>query len=39
MAADVVAVHGQLDIARASVVGWSDGGEIALKLGIGIPSG
>lgn len=34
MAADVVAVLDKLAIQRASVVGWSDGGEIALKLGI-----
>jgi pimeloyl-ACP methyl ester carboxylesterase len=37
MAADVVAVLDQLSIARASVVGWSDGGEIALKLAIKFP--
>jgi len=35
MAADVIAVLDKLTIKRASVVGWSDGGEIALKLGIG----
>ena len=35
MAADVIAVLDKLAIERASVVGWSDGGEIALKLGIG----
>ena len=35
MAADVIAVLDKLDIRRASVVGWSDGGEVALKLGIG----
>jgi pimeloyl-ACP methyl ester carboxylesterase len=34
MAADVIAVLDKLSIKRASVVGWSDGGEIALKLGI-----
>ena len=34
MAADVIAVLDKLAIERASVVGWSDGGEIALKLGI-----
>lgn len=34
MAVDVIAVLDQLAIQRASVVGWSDGGEIALKLGI-----
>jgi len=37
MAADVVAVLDQLAIERAAVVGWSDGGEVALKLGIGFP--
>lgn len=37
MAGDVVAVLDKLAIARASVVGWSDGGEIALKLGIAFP--
>jgi len=37
MALDVIAVLDQLEVARASVVGWSDGGEIALKLGIGFP--
>ena len=37
MALDVIAVLDKLEIARASVVGWSDGGEIALKLGIGFP--
>jgi pimeloyl-ACP methyl ester carboxylesterase len=37
MATDVVAVLDHLNIARASVVGWSDGGEIALKLGINFP--
>jgi pimeloyl-ACP methyl ester carboxylesterase len=34
MAEDVVAVMDALDIKKASVVGWSDGGEVALKLGI-----
>ncbi|MEO7732203.1 MAG: alpha/beta hydrolase [Kofleriaceae bacterium] len=34
MASDVIAVLDKLEIKRASVVGWSDGGEIALKLGI-----
>ena len=34
MAKDVIAVLDQLEIKRASVVGWSDGGEIALKLAI-----
>jgi pimeloyl-ACP methyl ester carboxylesterase len=37
MAADVVAVLDHLNIARASVVGWSDGGEVALKLAIKFP--
>jgi len=37
MAADVVAVLDHLSIARASFVGWSDGGEVALKLGIKFP--
>lgn len=37
MAGDVVAVLDKLAIKRASVVGWSDGGEIALKLGIEFP--
>ncbi|HMG56158.1 MAG TPA: alpha/beta hydrolase [Kofleriaceae bacterium] len=35
MAADVIAVLDKLAIKRASIVGWSDGGEIALKLAIG----
>ena len=35
MALDVIAVLDRLAIRRASVVGWSDGGEVALKLGIG----
>jgi pimeloyl-ACP methyl ester carboxylesterase len=37
MAADVIAVMDKLAIKRASVVGWSDGGEVALKLGIAFP--
>lgn len=37
MAGDVVAVLDKLAIQRASVVGWSDGGEVALKLGIAYP--
>jgi pimeloyl-ACP methyl ester carboxylesterase len=37
MASDVVAVLDHLNIPRASIVGWSDGGEIALKLGIRFP--
>ena len=38
MANDVVAVLDKLEIAHASIVGWSDGGEVALKLGIGYPA-
>jgi pimeloyl-ACP methyl ester carboxylesterase len=34
MAEDVIAVMDGLKISRASIVGWSDGGEVALKLGI-----
>ena len=37
MATDVIAVLDQLKIERASIVGWSDGGEVALKLGIRYP--
>jgi pimeloyl-ACP methyl ester carboxylesterase len=37
MAEDVVAVMDVLKLPRASVVGWSDGGEVALKLGIAHP--
>lgn len=37
MALDVVAVLDKLALKKASVVGWSDGGEIALKLGIAAP--
>ena len=37
MATDVIAVLDHLNIERASVVGWSDGGEVALKLGIKFP--
>ena len=37
MASDVVAVMDSLKIERASIVGWSDGGEVALKLGIQHP--
>ena len=37
MATDAIAVLDHLHIARASVVGWSDGGEVALKLGIKFP--
>jgi pimeloyl-ACP methyl ester carboxylesterase len=34
MAADVIDVMDALKVERASIVGWSDGAEIALKLGI-----
>ena len=34
MATDTLAVMDHLKIAKAAIVGWSDGGEIALKLGI-----
>ena len=37
MASDVIAVMDTLAIKRASLVGWSDGGEIALKLAIAHP--
>jgi pimeloyl-ACP methyl ester carboxylesterase len=37
MAEDVVAVMDALTVQRASIVGWSDGGEVALKLGIAHP--
>ncbi|HEY1558651.1 MAG TPA: alpha/beta hydrolase [Kofleriaceae bacterium] len=37
MAADVLAVLDHLKVERASLVGWSDGGEIALKLAITHP--
>jgi pimeloyl-ACP methyl ester carboxylesterase len=37
MATDVIAVLDKLEIKRAAVVGWSDGGEVALKLAIGFP--
>jgi len=38
MASDVVAVMDALEIDRASMVGWSDGGAIALDLGINYPA-
>lgn len=38
MASDVVAVMDELAIERAALVGWSDGGEIALKLAIEHPT-
>ena len=34
MAGDVIAVMDQLKLEKAAIVGWSDGGEIALKLGV-----
>ncbi len=34
MAADVIAVLDGLGVAKAAIVGWSDGGAIALELGI-----
>lgn len=37
MATDVIAVMDHLKVERAAIVGWSDGGEIALKLGIHHP--
>jgi len=37
MADDVLAVMDHLEISKASFVGWSDGGEIALKLAIHYP--
>ncbi|MDB4957242.1 MAG: catD 3 [Myxococcales bacterium] len=37
MASDVIAVMDHLQLERASMVGWSDGGEVALKLGIQYP--
>jgi pimeloyl-ACP methyl ester carboxylesterase len=37
MASDVVAVMDKLEIKRAAIVGWSDGGEVALLLGIHYP--
>jgi len=37
MADDVIAVMNKLEIPRASIVGWSDGGEIALKIAIKYP--
>ena len=37
MAKDVVGVMDHLDVEHAAIVGWSDGGEIALKLAITHP--
>jgi pimeloyl-ACP methyl ester carboxylesterase len=34
MASDVLAVMDHLGLDKAAIVGWSDGGEIALKLGV-----
>jgi pimeloyl-ACP methyl ester carboxylesterase len=38
MALDVIAVMDHLKLATAAIVGWSDGGEIALKLAINHPT-
>jgi pimeloyl-ACP methyl ester carboxylesterase len=38
MATDVIAVMDKLKLEKAAIVGWSDGGEIALKLGIQYPA-
>lgn len=37
MATDVLAVMDHLKLDKAAIVGWSDGGEIALKLGVHHP--
>jgi len=37
MASDVIAVMDKLELKQAALVGWSDGGEIALKLAIAHP--
>jgi pimeloyl-ACP methyl ester carboxylesterase len=37
MTTDVLAVMDHLELAKAAIVGWSDGGEIALKLGVHHP--
>jgi pimeloyl-ACP methyl ester carboxylesterase len=37
MATDVLAVMDHLELTKAAIVGWSDGGEIALKLGVHHP--
>jgi pimeloyl-ACP methyl ester carboxylesterase len=37
MATDAIAVMDALKLEKAAIVGWSDGGEIALKLGINYP--
>ena len=38
MATDTLAVMNHLKLEKAAIVGWSDGGEIALKLGIHHPA-
>lgn len=38
MALDVLAVMDHLGLEKAAIVGWSDGGEVALKLGIDHPT-
>ncbi|HEY5922708.1 MAG TPA: alpha/beta hydrolase [Kofleriaceae bacterium] len=38
MAKDVLAVMDHLELKQAAIVGWSDGGEIALKLGVHHPA-
>jgi pimeloyl-ACP methyl ester carboxylesterase len=38
MATDVIAVMDALKLEKAAIVGWSDGGEIALKLGVSNPT-
>jgi len=37
MAGDVIAVMDKLELPQASIVGWSDGGEMAMKLAIAHP--
>lgn len=37
MATDVLAVMDRLEVEKAMIIGWSDGGEIALKLGVHHP--
>jgi pimeloyl-ACP methyl ester carboxylesterase len=37
MASDVLAVMDRLELERAALVGWSDGGEIAMKIAIAHP--
>jgi len=38
MATDVIAVMDKLKLEKAAIVGWSDGGEVALKLGVNNPT-